>query len=251
LGEYKKSKGLIMLKHLLSFLLLTIIYNTQAQNVGVMGYLGINLGDPQAPLQFDNSIRNRKIVLWDHGLATGQASDDHRFFGFGINDDLLRYQTITDHVFYATAVPDNNSKELLRIKKNGDFLSAGSGTIFGRLLVGTLNPQPEWLYVSGTARISGDLTVDGATSLGYSQVVLNFTMTSSSVTERILTCPVGSRVISGGGGHRDFNADAADITLSYSGPDINNPSRAWRFIVHNAVNDNRAIRLMCTCARVN
>ena len=99
------------------------------------GRVGIGTLDPQASLQFDSSLANRKIVLWQ-GI-----NNDHQFYGFGINSGALRYQvenTAADHVFY-TAVNTSSSNELMRIK----------GT--GNVGIGTSSPS-EKLEVNGTIK---------------------------------------------------------------------------------------------------
>lgn len=79
------------------------------------GNVGIGFQYPHAPLQFGAEQRNRKIVLAEN------ANNDHQYFGFGMNLNVLRYQTDgigSDHVFYAAAGP-SVSNELVRIKGNG------------------------------------------------------------------------------------------------------------------------------------
>jgi len=86
------------------------------------GNVGIGLTSPNAPLQFSKtSGANRKIVLYE------EINNDHQFYGFGINDGILRYQTTGggDHVFYS-AISAAASKELMRIKYDGNVkLSEG------------------------------------------------------------------------------------------------------------------------------
>lgn len=80
------------------------------------GNVGIGNSTPWAPLQFSNSIVNRKIVLYQ------TTNNDHQYYGFGINGGTLRYQTdasFADHVFYS-AVNASSSKELMRIRGNGN-----------------------------------------------------------------------------------------------------------------------------------
>lgn len=80
------------------------------------GNAGIGTNSPNAPLQFANSIANRKIVLWEG------ANNDHQFYGFGINGSTLRYQTPSTgdaHVFYSGA-STTASAELFRINGNGN-----------------------------------------------------------------------------------------------------------------------------------
>ena len=92
-----------------------MVFVVTAQNVG------IGTTTPHAPLQFGNTLNNRKIVLWE------AADDDHQFYGLGMGNSALRYQTASvnnDHIFYAAA-SNTASTELLRIKGNGNV---GIGT---------------------------------------------------------------------------------------------------------------------------
>ena len=80
------------------------------------GNIGIGTISPNAPLQFANSVANRKIVLWEN------ANNDHEFYGFGVNGSTLRYQTASagdDHVFYS-AIDPGFSREIMRMKGNGN-----------------------------------------------------------------------------------------------------------------------------------
>ena len=80
------------------------------------GNVGIGTITPNAPLQFASTSNiNRKIVLFE------DINNDHQFYGFGINDGLLRYQASggADHVFYS-ATSASTSKELMRVKSDGD-----------------------------------------------------------------------------------------------------------------------------------
>lgn len=89
------------------------------------GYVGINNNNPQAPLEFNSSQENRKIVLAGFG-----NNNDHNFFGFGRNNSELRYQVaygLDDHVFFKGNNDGFSSTELLRILGSGDI---GVGTNF-------------------------------------------------------------------------------------------------------------------------
>lgn len=89
---------------------------TERMRIKANGNVGIGNSSPNAPLQFGNSVQNRKIVMYESG------NNDHQFYGFGINASVLRYQvpsSVDDHVFFAgtgTAASD----ELVRIKGNGN-----------------------------------------------------------------------------------------------------------------------------------
>ena len=83
-------------------------------------------------LDFNNVVKNRRIVLWDTNAAS-----DHQFYGFGINNSMLRYQVDSvnaDHVFYAgTAAATSN--EIARIKGNGRVSIGGNANPNARLYV--------------------------------------------------------------------------------------------------------------------
>jgi Chaperone of endosialidase len=98
------------------------------------GNVGIGAAGTNAPLQFANTTVNRKIVLYEG------ANNDHQYYGFGINNGVLRYQTDAsnaDHVFYSAASA-SASNELLRIKGNGT--------------IGVNQPNPGVYGHGGTAR---------------------------------------------------------------------------------------------------
>jgi len=79
------------------------------------GNVGIGNSTPRAPLEFSNSIANRKIVFYT------TADNDHQFTGFGLNGDALRFQlgnTTGNFKFYG-ATSATTSAELFRIQGNG------------------------------------------------------------------------------------------------------------------------------------
>lgn len=103
------------------------------------GNFGIGTGAPNAPLQFANTIVNRKIVLWEN------TNNDHQFYGFGINGNTLRYQVDipgSSHVFFAGASA-TSSTELMRIQGNGN------------VGIGTNAPANKLQITHGTAGNSG------------------------------------------------------------------------------------------------
>jgi hypothetical protein len=97
---------------------------------------------------------------------------------------------------------------------------------------------------------TGDLAVAGQVAVGYVEVNGDFTVPGNSRSARSLSCPAGTRLLGGGGGHRDFNGAATDIRVHYSGPDLANPTTTWRMIVSNTDGNSRAIRIYCICARI-
>ncbi len=95
------------------------IYTNNSDRVtikGTTGFVGIGTNSPNAPLQLANTTGNRKFVLYE------STNNDHQFYGLGINNATLRFQTDAvgaDHVFFA-GTSATTSNELMRIKGNGN-----------------------------------------------------------------------------------------------------------------------------------
>lgn len=90
--------------------------NTPKLTVINNGNVGIGTTQPNALLQFSNTVTNRKMVLYDTN------NNDHQYYGLGINGATFRYQTdstLADHVFFA-GVNATTSNELMRVKGNGN-----------------------------------------------------------------------------------------------------------------------------------
>jgi hypothetical protein len=121
-----------------------------AMRIDSTGFVGIGTTTPNAPLQFSNSLVNRKIVLWD------QRDNDHRYLGFGINTGMLRYQVgaaVTDsHVFFA-GTSDSTSVELMRIGGNG------------RVGIGVTAPTAK-LHINGHQKIDSAYTLEWGAGIG-------------------------------------------------------------------------------------
>jgi hypothetical protein len=97
------------------------------------GNVGIGTTAPHAPLQFSNATMNRKLVLWE-----SPANNNHQYYGFGLNDNTLRYQVYepsSSHVFYA-GTGATTSNELMRIQGNGN-VGIGFISPFYKLDIGT------------------------------------------------------------------------------------------------------------------
>jgi hypothetical protein len=133
------------------------------------GNVGIGLSSPNAPLQFaSTSGINRKIVLYE------EFNNNHQFYGFGINDGLLRYQTTGggDHVFYS-ATSASSSKELMRVKYDGN-LKVSEGIYSNQ--TGNLNMVP-----LGVAEFNVTETNDGfTTNSTFSNLSGNLILSSTS-----------------------------------------------------------------------
>ena len=87
---------------------------------GTTGNVGIGTLTPNAPLQFANTVGNRKLVLFDTN------NDDHQYHGFGVNAGMNRYQVPpgNSHAFFV-GVNSTTSNELMRISGTGNI---GIGT---------------------------------------------------------------------------------------------------------------------------
>ncbi len=91
------------------------------------GRVGIGTVTPNAPLQFSQATSNRKIVMYEVG------NNDHQFYGFGVTGFTLRYQTpvsTDDHVFFS-GINASSSRELMRIKGNGNVGIGVSNPTYG------------------------------------------------------------------------------------------------------------------------
>ncbi len=102
----------------------------RAMRLSSKGFLGIGNLTPNAPLQFENTISNRKIVMVE------QADNDHEFTGFGVGGGI-RYQIPSNaeaHIFYA-GTSASSSNELMRIQGNGNVGIGTNNTTDARLNV--------------------------------------------------------------------------------------------------------------------
>jgi len=105
--------------------------------------------------------------------------------------------------------------------------------------------------VGNNVSVGSDLTVAGDALLGLTTVSFDYTLPADYYAEFNATCPAGTRLLSGGGGHRDYNSAMIDVVLNYSGPDPSNPTTRWIIRVDNqSTTQNRAVRVYCTCARI-
>ena len=151
--------------------------NTTRMLINGFGNVGIGTTLPNAPLQFSNSVVNRKIVLYDTN------NNDNQYYGFGINGGMLRYQTDAlgaDHVFFA-GVNSTTSNELMRIK----------GT--GNVGIGTTNPT-EKLEVNGKIKITDGTQGNGKVLVSDANGTGTWTTTNSIK-------PAVTGVFAGGGGN--------------------------------------------------
>jgi hypothetical protein len=101
--------------------------NATRMVIDYAGRVGIGTETPNAQLQLGSTTSNRKVVLFEG------ANNDNQFYGFGVNGFTLRYQTpasTDDHVFYS-AINSSSSRELMRIKGNGNVGIGVSNPTYG------------------------------------------------------------------------------------------------------------------------
>ena len=128
------------------------------------GRLSIGTTAANALIQLDNSVVNRKIILFEVG------NNDHQYYGFGINGSTLRYQVPAgsdSHVFFG-ATSSSSSNEQLRINNTGTTVS---GTLNIASIDASLNvftdgsknlvTRPGFSYQFWTA--TADTPIPGAT----------------------------------------------------------------------------------------
>ncbi len=150
-----------------------------------------------------------------------------------------------------SAIVQTNSNHSLRFGTNN---SGGSMTLAtnGNLGIGTTTPA-ERLDVSGNIKASGNLAVKdisytGNLNMGLQYVSTEFSVEGNKNISRTKPCPVGTRVIGGGGGHTYLNSASDDIKVNLSVPDIANNS--WKIILSNSSGDSRGCIIWAICAKV-
>jgi len=175
--------------------------------LNVSGFITSSVGGFRVPtnagsLNFNETIQNKIIALWDNGVTTDNTR--HNYYGFGIAANILRYQTAltsTNHVFYA-ATSSTASNELFRIYGTGKVatsLAAG----------GDRNVLDDG---SGNANITGALNVVGNVTLNTgSSVTLGI---SASDTSKIYFTNVNRGIGSNSTANFVFTGVASgDVTL--------------------------------------
>lgn len=210
---------------MIGLLLMGIGGTVLAQNVG------IGTTTPSAKLHVAG---NQKIDS-THTLEMGAG-----MVGKEPNAGKIGYQVFSPNALdiVGAGTQDNNRKITFWAEGGalfkGAIAAAGDATFFNNATVGN------------------NLTVNGAIGAGLTYQFNDYVLSSGNLGLYTIGCPSGTRLLSGGGGHRDFNTAAADITVNYSGPDLSAPLNNWRLLVTNSNGSaSRTIRIYCICARIN
>lgn len=99
------------------------ILNQDVRTTSTPTFVKLNVGDAlQTPdLTFTNGIKKRKIVLYP------AFNDDHRFYGFGVDPNVLRVQIdqVASNVVFSVGLDGTTSKEIMRVRGNGGLQFGG------------------------------------------------------------------------------------------------------------------------------
>ncbi len=133
-----------------------------------------NTGNTKLRFTNDTST-NRHIVLWD------SASNEHVFYGIGVNPSLFRFQVDTSTSDYAfnIGVNSNSSSELMRIKGTGNVGIGTSNPSYKLDVSGTANAST--LYESGTL-LTSKYALSNAPLLPLAGGTLTGTLTGTTIT---------------------------------------------------------------------
>jgi hypothetical protein len=163
------------------------IMNNSTGNIGIGGNTS-----PNAPLQFGSSTANRKIVLYE------TANNDHQYYGFGINNGLLRYQIdsiFASHAWYA-ATSNTTSNELMRLNGNGQLTFSKSDSL-SSIIFNNTNPASfanEIMFLNN-GNFAGAFGFNNASNeayvWAYGTAALKF---GTAATERFRITPTGDAV---------------------------------------------------------
>lgn len=97
--------------------------------------------------------------------------------------------------------------------------------------------------------VNGNITYSGQLMMGVQYVKKEYTVGGNGRADYNCGCPQGTKLIGGGGGHRDWNGAVNDIEIAYSGPHADN-NNFWRIMLQNTSGSSRAITIWAICARV-
>lgn len=213
------------------------------------------------PLWNDVNVGRWSVAMGHNAQATGDASIALGFHArAAANNSVALGSNVSTNGNAGSFIlgdasasgPNTNtsSNQMLMRFANGYRLHAGPSSTAAlsidasaRVGIGKENPTEK-------LDVAGNITYSGTLNMGVQTVYFDYSVDGNTRATIPCTCPSGTRLIGGGGGHRDSNSAARDITVNYSAPSTANPNTTWRVIVTNSSGSSRAVRVYAICARV-
>jgi hypothetical protein len=212
------------------FLCLLLLLTSTASHISAQN-VGIGVDKPLALLHIDGHMKIDGPHSIEFGANHAGKDPNAGKIGYG-------YSTPGALDIFGGGTSNNNRRLVLW---------AEGGTLFKGSIEANGN-----LSITGTASMDKDLTVNGNLNIGLTSNFIDYTLSANTIGYYSINCPGGTRIVTGGGGHRDQNTAATDITVNYSGPNANSPLTSWRVTLSNTnAAASRAVRVYCICARIN
>jgi hypothetical protein len=236
------------------------IANTTGSNNWAFGY---QAGPTTGALANAGALGYNAKVSQSNSLVLGGTGSDAVQVGIGTTAPRGLLDVAGPGDSYLVADPGNGTTQSAYLPGHL-FLapySGTSGTAYVQARVPTPTPSTRigltLRTTNGTSLVeavaispAGDVNVAGQVGMGYAMDFTDSTVLGNSRFVTTMFCPLGTRVIGGGGGHLVVNSAAQDIALNYSGPDPTDPEHGWRVIYFNNSSSDRGVRTYCTCARI-
>jgi hypothetical protein len=214
-----------------------------------------NAGGNQFGLDFYTSALNRLSITGTGNVGIGTDTPGQLLELGGQNAPTLLLHSSGNNLVNGAMLQfrENDLGYGWNLRHNSGGSEGGSTN--DRLVLESTNNGPaatvmSWDQGSGNVSVANDLNVSGNVGLNYFQDYVDQTLPGHSRGYFTIGCPSGYRLLSGGGGHRDYNSAQVDITVNYSGPDSSNPTQVWEVLANNDSGSSRTLRIWCTCAKV-
>jgi hypothetical protein len=138
---------------------------------------------------------------------------------------------------------DQNFRSRFEIADGWDNAITPRFTILdnGNVGINTTNPQSK-LDVNGSVYIRGSII-----GINIKRIMREVTLRGNARGEFSCACPTGTKLVSGGGGHREFSGAARDLEITYNGPYPGEETTTWRLVVHNVSTTNRIVTIWALC----
>ncbi len=225
------------------------------------GNVGIGNANPQSRLSVSGTGEITGNTVIGGNLALGLPTAAYRLDVGGsarLNGDLfLNSSNPGGTWFFLSNFHENPTGWKLVATPDGKlkFFNTSNTSVLtllqnGRVGIGTETPAYP-LQVSGAAAVSGDFAVGGVIDFGRQVSSTDLTFTAGGINAYSITCPAGTKIVSGGGGYPGFNTDIAkDIVTIYNGPDPDFPATKWRLYMWNKNDESVPIKVFCVCAKM-